>query len=116
MLQAQAEDALPDPPDEFCETLVSHGPAIFMEAGEEVTARREALVSALCVAVEVGLSEGCVAELEGIVLGECFGAFRRALTGATPARVAPMRVALKQGAGLLQVKAKPRVYPPEKST
>ena len=64
------EDALPDPPDEFCETLVSHGPAMFMEAGEVVAARREALVGALRVAVEVGLAEGCVAELEEIVLGE----------------------------------------------
>ena len=115
MLQAQVEDALPDPPDKFCETLVSHGPAMFMEAGDEVAARREALVGALRVAVEVGLPEGCVAELEEIVLGECFDAFRRALTGETPARVAPMRVTLKQGADLSQVKAKPRVYPPEKS-
>ena len=106
------EDALPDPPDEFCETLVSHGPAMFMETGEEVVARREALVAALRVAVEVGLPEGCVAELEEIVLGECFDAFRWALMGETPARVAPMRVTLKQGADLSQVKAKLRVYPP----
>ena len=40
MLQAQAEDVLPDPPDEFCEMLVSHGPDVFMEAGEELAARR----------------------------------------------------------------------------
>ena len=115
MLQAQGKDALPDPPDEFCETLVSHGPAMFMEAGEEVAGRREALVGALRVAVEVGLPERCVAELEEIVLGECFDAFRRALTGETPAHVAPMRVTLKQGADLSQVKVKPPVYPPEKS-
>ena len=88
---------------------------MFMEAGEEVAARREALVGAFCVAVEVGLPEGCVAELEEIILGECFDAFRRALTGETPARVAPMRVTLEQGADLSQVKAKPRVCPPEKS-
>ena len=115
MLQAQAEDALTDPPDEFCETLVSHGPAMSMEAGEEVAARREALVGALRVAVEVGLSGGCVAELEEIVLGECFDPFRGALTSETPACVAPMRVTLKQSADLSQVKAKPRVYPPEKN-
>ena len=115
MLQAQVEDALPDPPNEFCETLVSHGPAMFMEAGEELAARREALVSALRVAVDFGLPEGCVGDLEEIVLGECFDAFRRALTGERPARVVPMRVTLKQGADLLQVKAKPRVYPPGKS-
>ena len=33
-----------------------------------------------CVAVEVGLPERCVAEVEEIVLGECFDAFRRVLT------------------------------------
>ena len=75
----------------------------------------EALVGALRVAVEVRLPEGCVTELEEILLGECFEAFRRALTGETPVRVAPMRVTLKQGADLSQVKAKPRVYPSEKS-
>ena len=114
MLQAQTEDALVDPPDNFCETLVSHGPATFMEAGEEVAARREALVGALRVVVKVGLPGGCVAELKDIVLGECFDAFRNALTGETLARVAPMRVTLKQGVDLSQVKAKPRVYPSEK--
>ena len=75
MLQAQVEGALPGPSDEFCETLVAHGPAMFMEAGEEVAARHEALVGALRVAVEVGLPEGCVAELEEIVLGECWTRF-----------------------------------------
>ena len=114
MLQALTEDTFLDPPDKFCETLVSHGPAMFMEAGEEVAARREALVGALRVAVKVELPEGCVAELEEIMMGECFDAFRRALTGETPARMAPMWVTLKQGADLTQVKAKPRVYPPEK--
>ena len=38
-------------------------------------ARREALVGALRVAVQIGLPEGCVVELEEIVLGECFNAF-----------------------------------------
>ena len=80
-----------------------------------MAARRRALVGALRVAVEVGLPEGCVAELEDILLGECFDAFRRALTSETPACVAPMQVTVKQGADLTQVKAKPRVYPPEKS-
>ena len=44
-----------------------------------MVARREALVGALRVAVEVGLPEGCDAELEKIVLGEFLDAFRRAL-------------------------------------
>ena len=103
MLQAQAEDALLDPPDEFCETLVSHGPAMYMGAGEGVAARREVLVGALRVAAEAGLPEGCVAELEEIVLGDCFDAVRSALADETPARVAPMRVTLKKGADLSQV-------------
>ena len=115
MLQALAEDALPDPPDEFCETPVSHAPAMFMEVGEEVAAKREAMVGALRVAVKVWLPEGCVAELEEILLGECFDAFRRVLTGETPTRVAPMRVTLKQGTDRTQVKAKPRLYSLEES-
>ena len=106
---------LPDPLDEFCETLASHGPAMLMQVGEEVTARREALAGALRVAVEVGLPKSCVAEKKEIVLEECFHAFWKTLAGETPARVALMRVTLKQGADLSQVKAKPRVYPPEKS-
>ena len=99
----------------LCRTRQMHGPAICMEAGEEVAARREAIVGALRVAVEVGLPENCVAELDEIVLEECFDAFRRALTGETPSRVAPMRVTLQQGVDLTQVKVKSRVYPPEKS-
>ena len=95
MQQAQAEDALPDPPDEFCETLVSHGPTMLMKTEEKVAARREALMGVFRVAVEVELLEGCVAELEEIVLGECFDAFRRSLTGETPACVPPMGVTLK---------------------
>ena len=95
MLQGQAEDALPDPPDEICETLLSHGPTMFIEARENVAATCEALVGTLCVAVEVGLPEGCLVDIEEIVLEEYFDAFRWALTGETPARVAPMQVTLK---------------------
>ena len=58
------------------------------------------LQGALRVTVEVGLPEGCMAELEEIVLGDFFYAFRRALTGKTPTCVVPMRVALKQGTDL----------------
>lgn len=105
ILQAQAEDALPDLSDELCGTLVSRGLDMFMKAGEEVAARREALVGGLSVAVETGLPEGCVAELEEIVVGECFDAFRRALTGEPPARMASMRVTLKQGTDLRKLKS-----------
>ena len=86
---------------------------MFMEAREEVAARREALVGVMRVAVVVELLEGCVAELEEIALGECLDTW--ALTGETLVRVVPMRVTLKQGVDLTQVKTKPRVYPPEKS-
>ena len=57
MLQAQAEGAWPDPPDESWETLVSHGPAMLIEARNEVAVWREALVRTSRVAVEVGLPE-----------------------------------------------------------
>ena len=62
---------------------------MFMEAEEKVASRREALVDSLRVAVEVGLSEGCVEEVDEIVLGEYFDGFQRALTGETLACVAP---------------------------
>lgn len=59
MLQAQAEDALPDPRSEFHETLEPQGPGMLMEASKKVATRYEALVGALRAAVEVGLLKGC---------------------------------------------------------
>ena len=56
-----------------------------------------------------------MAEPEEIVPGDFFDAFRRALTGKTPACMVPMRVTLKQGTDLTRAKAKPRVYLPEKN-
>ena len=41
---------------------------MFVKAREEVAARREALMGALRVAIEVGLPKGFVAELEEILL------------------------------------------------
>ena len=73
----------------FVRRLYRTARLFFMNAGEEVAARREALVGALGVAVEVGLPEECVAELEQIVLEECFDAFRRTFKDETPARVVP---------------------------
>lgn len=55
-------------------------------------------------------------ELEEIQLGEGLGAFRSTHADELPVRVASMRVMPKQGADLTQVKVKPRVSPPEKST
>ena len=100
METARVEAGLQEPPDEFRETLLSRGPTMFMEVREEIKGRREALVGALHAAVQAGLSKAYVCEMEEIVLGQCFGAFRRALTGEPPARVEPMRVTLKQGADL----------------
>ena len=65
--------------------------------------------------MQAGLPEAYVREVKEIVLDQCFGAFRRALTGEPPARVEPMRVTLKQGADLSEVKAKPRRYLPDRS-
>ena len=88
---------------------------MFMEVGEEIKDRRKALVRALRAAVQAGLPEAYVREVKEIVLGQYFGVFRRALTGEPPARLEPMRVTLKQGAGLSKVKAKPRRYPSDSS-
>ena len=79
--------------------------------GEEIKARREALIGALYAAVQAGLPEAYVLEVEEIVLGQCFRAFLRALTSEPPARVEPMRATLKQGADLSEVKANPRRFP-----
>lgn len=64
----------------------------------------------MCVlraAVEVGLPEGYLTELEEILLGEFFRAVRRALTDELPVRVSPMRGMSKQGADRTQVKVMP---------
>lgn len=85
-----------------------------MEVGKEVAARCEALVVALSVALEAGLPKGCITELGEIVLGEYFNAFREAIMGEPPVRVAPMRVTLlKQGAAFTLANSKPHLYPQE---
>ena len=81
METARVEAGLQEPPDEVRDTLLSRGPTVFLEVREEIKARREALVGALHAAVQAGLPEAYVREMEEIVLGQCFGAFRRALTG-----------------------------------
>lgn len=106
--QAQVEDSVPGPPGEVPETLVSHGSVMFMESREEMTARIKYLVGVLREAVENDLPER-------FLVGDCFHVYWRILTGEQPARVAPMRLTSKQAVDLTQVKAKPRLYPPEKS-
>lgn len=46
-----------------------------METREELATRLEVLVGTLRTAVKAGLPQGCVAQLEKIVLGGCFDAF-----------------------------------------
>ena len=112
---ARVEAGRQEPLHEFREMLLSRSPTMFMKVREEIKARREALVGALHAAVQVGLPEAYVHEVKERGLGQCFGAFRRALTGEPPARVEPMLIMLKQGADLSEVKAKPRRYPPDRS-
>ena len=44
-----------DPRDEFVEDVVAYGSAMFMEVGDEMITRREALMVALDDALEAGL-------------------------------------------------------------
>ena len=85
MEMARVEADLQEPPDQFRETLLSRGPTMFMKVGEEIKAPREALVRVLHAAVQAGLPEAYLREAKEIILGQCFGAFRRALTGEPPA-------------------------------
>lgn len=116
MLQAQAENVLPDPPDKLREMLAKHIPVVFMESREELATTLEVLVGTLRAAVKARLPKGCVAQLEEIMLGGCFDVFWKALAGEPTARVAPVRVTLKQGGYLSQIEAGTRGYLLEKKT
>lgn len=91
MLQSQAEDGFRDPP-EFRDVLVLYGPVVLKEVGEEVVARREALVGTLPALVSGrvgGYRAGRIRVSEGPY-------------GWPPARVTPMQVTFMQGTDLLK--------------
>lgn len=50
------------------ETLVSHGPGVFMENENQVTVRDKALTGVLRAVLEAGLPDSYVVELEEIAL------------------------------------------------
>lgn len=96
-------DALPDLSDEFREKLVPYGPAMFMEAGKEVAAKRDALVGANGRGSSISRRHAwwiwgklCSENVLAIFLG--FLQDPRAF-------VAPVGITLNQGADLTQVEA-----------
>ena len=98
--------------DVVTEELRMLGPKMFMPPPLERRAREAALLEALDDAVRSGLPRECEDKLRKVVLGTHLNAFRRALTGEEAAKVQPMIVKRKPGAHA--VRAKPRVYSPEK--
>ena len=104
-----------EPQDEFVEDVVARGPVIFMEVGDEVIARREALMAAVDATLEAGLPSDAETRLRDLLLGPLFDGFRRSLSGDPPARVEPFQVKLKGDGDLSKVKARPRIYSPAKT-
>ena len=84
-----------EPRDEFVEDVVVRGPAMFMEVGDEVIARREAQMTAVDAALEAGLPSDPETRLRDILLGPLFDDFHRSLSGDPPARVEDFQVKLK---------------------
>ena len=99
-----------EPRDEFVEHVVARGPAMFMEVGDEVIARREALMAAVDAALEAGLPSDAKTRLRGLLLGPLFDGFRRLLSEDPPATVEPFQVKLEVDADLSKMKARARVY------
>ena len=115
MQAADKVAAAMEPRDGFVEDVVARGPAIFMEVGDEVIARREALMAAVDAAREDGLPSDAETRLRALLLGALFDGFRRSLSGDPLARVEPFQVKLKVDADLSKVNARPRVYSPAKT-
>ena len=63
---------------------------------------------------EAGLPEEHGLQYRKTLLGSCFDGFHRMLTEEPPADAEPMQMTARPGTDLSQVKAKPRVHPPEK--
>ena len=66
-----------EPRDEFVEDVVARGPAMFIEVGDKVIARREALTAAVDAALEAGLPFDAKTRLRDPLLGPLFDDFRR---------------------------------------
>ena len=84
-----------EPRDEFVGDVVAQGPAMFMEVGDEIIARREVLTAAVDAALEAGLPSDAETRLRNLLLGPLVDGFRRSLSGDPPARVEPFQVKLK---------------------
>ena len=92
--------AATEPRDEFVEDVVARGPAMFMEVGGKVIARREALMAAVDAALEAGLPFDAKTRPCDLLLGPLFDVFRRLLSGDPPARKEPFQVKVKVDADL----------------
>ena len=65
---------------------------MFMEVGDEVTARREALMASVDAALKAGLLSDAKTRLRIFLLESMFDGFRQSLPGDLPARVEPFQV------------------------
>ena len=65
--------------DEFVKDTVVRGPATFMEVGDDVITRRQALRAAVDAALEAGLPSDAKTRLRNILLGPLFDDFCRSL-------------------------------------
>ena len=99
--------------DDVTERLVAKAPQMFLGPATELLERKEALRRAVDGGGASGMEMACVERLRQTVTETRVGAFRGALTGEPPADVEPMKVTLKPGERA--VRAKPRVYPPERA-
>ena len=102
--------AATEPRDAFVEDVVARGPAMFMELGDEVIARREALMVAVDAALEADLPSDAETRLRDLLLGPLLDSFHRSLPGGPPARMEPFRVKPTVDVDLSKVKARPRIY------
>ena len=65
-----------EPRDEFVGDVLARGPGMFMEVGDEVVARREAVVAAVDAALDADLPSDAETRLRDLLLGPLFDGFR----------------------------------------
>ena len=92
-----------DPRDECVADVVAREAAIFVEVGDEVIARREALMAAVDAALEAGLLSDAETRLCDLLLGPLLDGFHKSLSEDSPALVKPFQVNLKAEADLSKV-------------